>query len=62
MARSNKKRHEWKRLCFIMEAVDQEIEKQLIQADEDLCVSGLYGRRQSDPTAKTAIFNTGAAK
>ncbi|MBP2659698.1 MAG: hypothetical protein H6Q69_2730 [Firmicutes bacterium] len=57
MARSNRKRREWRRLDRIMKVVDLEIEKQLICAEENLCVSGLYGRRQKEPTAQKALNN-----
>lgn len=57
MARSHKKQREWKRLSRIMKQVDEEMEKRITEADENLCVSGLYGKRQSDPTARDAIRN-----
>jgi hypothetical protein len=41
-----------------MEEADLEIKKQQIEAETNLCISGLYGRRQSDPTAKQALANT----
>lgn len=55
MSRSHRKQREWRNLACIMERADLEIERQRISAEENLCVSGLYGRQ--DPTARTALNN-----
>ena len=62
MARSHRKRREWKKIASIMENADLEIERLQIRADEYLCISGLYGRRQKDPTARKVLCNSESKK
>jgi len=57
MPRRHAKQREWKKLSQIMKSVEADIDKQIICADENLCLSGLYGYRQRDPTARNAIRN-----
>jgi len=62
MARSHRKQREWKKMAFIMESADLEIERLQRHADECLCISGLYGRLQKDPTARKALCNSESKK
>jgi len=62
MARSHRKQREWKKMACIMENADLEIDRLQIRADEYLCISGLYGRRQKDPTARKALCNSESKK
>ena len=55
MARTNRKRRQNKRLYTTIAEAEKEIQRQQTYAEENLCVSGLYGSRVKDPTARKAI-------
>jgi len=57
MPRSHATQRKWKTLSRIMKDAEAEIERRIISKEENLCVSGLYGRRSLDPTAREAINN-----